>query len=77
MSILEILIIAVTTVSVFLTGNKNNWTWFFAILANIMWLVIGLQRSILVVIICSCIYLILSFRGAYLWTIKSNKGEAT
>jgi len=75
MTILEILIIAVTMVSVFLTGNKNNWTWFFAILANVMWLVIGLQRSILVVIVCSCMYLILSFRGAYLWMFKNKGGE--
>jgi hypothetical protein len=75
MSILEILIIVVTMISVFLTGNKNNWTWFFAIIANSMWLALGLQRSIPVIVICSCMYLILSFRGAYLWVFKNKGGE--
>lgn len=71
---LEILVIVITMISVFLTGNKNNWTWLFAILANLIWLIIGLQRNIAVIIISSSIYLILSFRGAYLWIFKNNKG---
>ena len=71
---LEMSVIVITMISVFLTGNKNSWTWLFTILANVIWLVIGLQRNIAVIIISSCIYLILSFRGAYLWIFKTNKG---
>ena len=76
MNILEILVIAVSMISVFLTGSKNNWTWLFAIIANVIWLIIGIQRGMTVIIICSCIYLVLSFRGAYMWVFKNNKGEA-
>jgi len=76
MNVLEIFVIVVTTIGIFLTGSKNNLTWLFAIIANVLWLIIGLQRSITVIIICSCIYLALSFRGAYLWVFKNNKGEA-
>jgi len=75
MSVLEICIILVSMISIFLTGNKNNWTWFFAIIANLMWLILGLQQSIPVIIICSGMYLILSFRGVYLWVFKNNGGE--
>ncbi len=71
---LEMSVIVITMISVFLTGNKSNWTWLFAILANLVWLVIGLQRNVAVIIISSSIYLILSFRGAYLWIFKTNKG---
>jgi len=73
MNSLEIFVIAITMVSVFLTGNKSNWTWLFAILGNVIWLVIGLQRGIAVIIISSCIYLTLSFRGAYLWIFKDKR----
>jgi lipid-A-disaccharide synthase-like uncharacterized protein len=76
MNVLELFVVVVTVISIYLTGSKNNLTWLFAILSNVIWLIIGLQRSITVIIICSCIYLVLSLRGAYLWVFKNNKGEA-
>ena len=66
---LEIALIIITTISIWLTGSKNSWTWPFAFMSNFIWLYIGFTKRMLVIIITSIIFLMCNLRGLYLWVI--------
>lgn len=64
---LELLVIIVTIIGFILTAAKNNWTWVFGLSSNLIWLVIGLRRKLLVIVVTSIIYFGLGLWGAYCW----------
>jgi len=66
---LETILIVITIASIWFAGSKNNWTWLFAFLGNLIWLYIGFTRKIAVVIITTILLLLCNLRGFYLWVI--------
>lgn len=65
----EVFIIVISIICVWLAGSKNNWTWLFSLTGNLLWLMIGIRRKMLVIIITSILYLGCTLRGAYLWIV--------
>jgi len=66
---LEIALIIITVISTWLAGSKNSWTWFFAFMANFIWLYIGFSKKMAVIIITSILFLICNLRGLWMWVI--------
>ena len=65
----EVFIIVISIISIWLVGSKNNWTWLFSLAGNLLWLMVGIKRKMLVIIITSILYLGCTLRGIYLWCI--------
>jgi len=66
-SILEFSVIIITIIGFFLTAMKNNWTWAFGLSANLIWLIIGFKRKVMVIVVTSILYFGLGLWGAYCW----------
>lgn len=66
---LEIVLIIITTISIWLTGSKNSWTWLFAFMANFIWLYIGFSKKMAVIVITSILFLVCNLRGFWMWVI--------
>jgi len=63
----EILVLIITIVSILLFSTKNIWAWFFAILGNVLWLIIGFHRDLMIIKITSIMYALFNLRGCVLW----------
>jgi len=66
---LEIALVIITTISIWLTGSKNPWTWAFAFGANLIWLYIGFSKKMAVILITSILFLICNLRGFWMWVV--------
>jgi len=67
MTIIEILTLLLTFTSNILLGNKNLWGWILALIVNCLWIYIGIDRQIQVIMLSSLLFLFTNMRGLYKW----------
>jgi len=65
----DLAIIFVTIMSLWFVGTKNNLTFIYAFIGNVLWFSVALKRRLLIVLIVTIIYTIFNIRAFYLWVI--------